>query len=106
MEVSFEMKIQNVDEGYEDYYYYVLLIRYWFWFGIRKSNEKSKFYIGHGQRNGLGDHFEILEPNPINVSNDWKKEFLERFLKTQSFSANTDKFLIYILKFSRNFSRL
>ena len=106
MEVSFDMKIEDVDECDDDYFYYVLLIEHWFDFAIRKSNEESKYYLHHEQWNGLGEHKEILKPNPINVSNNWKKEFLERFLKTHLFFANMGKFLIYILKFSRNFLRL
>ena len=94
MEFSFEMKIQNVDECIDDDgCYNALWIGYWFRFRIRKSNEESKYYLYHRQDNGLGEHDEILKPNPINVSNDWRKEFLERFLKTQSFFANIDKFL-------------
>ena len=94
MEFSFEVKVENVDEMDDDGYYNVLWIGFWLNFGVRKSNEESKYYLDHEQGNGLGRHNEILRPNPINVSNDWRKEFLERILKTQSFFANMVKFLI------------
>ena len=79
MEVSFEMKIPNMDSCDVDGYNYVLLFRGWFVFFIRKSTEESKFYIRHRQENGLGRHDDIQKKNPISCSNSWKKEFLLKF---------------------------
>ena len=83
MEFSFEMKIEDL--GCFDFYGYkrVLIIGGYFYFDLRKSAEESKYYIDHSQYNGLGDHNEIQKSNPMSVSNNWKKEFLETILKTQ-----------------------
>ena len=32
----------------------------------------------HGQKSGLGDHFEIRRDNPIQFSNQWQKEFFQK----------------------------
>ena len=79
MEVSFEMKIQNMDECRIGGCNYVLLIPGWFRFDITKSPEESKFHIRHRQMNGLGDHDDIPKKSPISFSNSWKKEFLFKF---------------------------
>ena len=84
MEVRFEMKIQDLGSVGVDDYKWVFGIDGWFWFYLRKSAEESKYYINHMQWNGLGEHDEILKSNPMSFSNNWKKEFLENFLKTQS----------------------
>ena len=85
MEVSFEMKIEDLGSIGVGGYKSVLDIKGWFYFGLRKSAEESKYYIYHRQYNGLGIHGEILKSNPICFSNNWKKEFLAKILKTQSF---------------------
>ena len=85
MEVSFEMKIADLGSIGVDGYKRVLGIGGWLDFYLRKSTEKSQYYIGHEQKNRLGEHDEILKSKPISFSNNWKKEFLEIFLKTQSF---------------------
>ena len=79
MEFSFEMKIQNMDSCVVDGFNWVLLIGGWFNFYIRKSTQESKFYISHGQVNGLGRHKDIQKEHPISCSNSWKKEFLLKF---------------------------
>ena len=79
MEVSFEMKIQNMDSFDVDNYNDVLWIEGWFYFDISKSFEESNFYIYHEQRNGLGHHNYIQKESPISFSNSWKKEFLLKF---------------------------
>ena len=104
MEFSFDIKIEDWSVIQNDMT--VLQIDQWFFFYLRKSDDQSKYYIDHNQNNGLGKHDEILISNPISVSNNWKKEFLERFLKTQSFFENIDKFLFEFFKISRNLSRL
>ena len=85
MEASFEMKIKPKTSMAVVYYMNVLEIFGWFDFGLRKSDKESKYYIHHWQGNGLGHYSEILKSNPISVSNNWKKEFLETILKPQSF---------------------
>ena len=67
-----------------DDYKTVFFMSGWFYLGLRKSVEKSKFYIYHNHENGLGRHTEIRKSKPIIFSNDWKKECLEKILKTQS----------------------
>ena len=79
MEVSFEMKIQNMDLCVVGRYNRVLQIPGWFYFDISKSTEESKFYIYHYQTNGLGSHYDIPKKGPISFSNSWKKEFLLKF---------------------------
>ena len=82
MEVSFEMKIPDMDSCDVGDYNLVLEIgglEDWFDFAIRKSTQESKFYINHEQENGLGRHNDIQEENPISCSNSWKKEFLFKF---------------------------
>ena len=87
MEVSFEMKIENLFSIRVDDYKEVLNIDGWFWFGLRKSAEESKYYITNYWYRTLGEHDGILKLNPISCSNNWKKEFLETILKTQSFNS-------------------
>ena len=80
MELSFEIKIEDLSSIEVDGYKAVLWIGSWFRFGLRKSAEESQYYIFHWQFNGLGEHREILKANPISFSNIWKKEFLEIIL--------------------------
>ena len=87
MEVSFEMKIENLFSIRVDDYKEVLNIDGWFWFGLRKSAEESKYYITNYWYRTLGEHDGILKLNPISCSNNWKKEFLETISKTQSFNS-------------------
>ena len=86
MEFSFEMKIEDLNSVKVDIGKTVLNIGLCFFFSLKKSeSESSKYYINHWQFNGLGKHDEILKSNPISVSNNWRKEFLEIILKTQLF---------------------
>ena len=89
MEVSFEIKIEDLSSLRVDEYKWVLGIMKdfvaFFRFDLRISAQESKYHIGHLQSNGLGIHKKILESNPISFSNDWKKEFLEIILKSHSF---------------------
>ena len=87
MEVSFELKIENMDSLDVDGYNLVLEIGEWFWFGIYKSTEASKFYIKNEQRNGLAYQNRICYQNPLSYTNDWQKEFLSKIQMT-SFFAN------------------
>ena len=81
MEVSFEMRIENMDSCFVDGINFVFWISGWFNFGIKKSTEESKFYISHQQENGLGRHYNIRIQNPIIYANNWQKEFLSKFLR-------------------------
>ena len=85
MEVSFEMRIENMDLCDVDGYIGVLRIVGvgwsvgWFYFGIKKSSEESKFCIYHKQENGLGRHDNIRIQKPIIYAKNWQKEFLLKF---------------------------
>ena len=82
MEVTFEIKIEDLDSAKVNGHKTVLFIFGWFDFGVRKSAKESMYYIYHSQNvTGLGSHDEILKSNPISVSNNWKKEFLQTFLR-------------------------
>ena len=90
MEFSFELKIENMDSCRVDDYNRVLSIGGWFYFDIKKSTEKSKFYVYHAQQNGcqLGCHDDICKQNPITFTNNWQKEFLSKILMTKSCLSN------------------
>ena len=85
MEFSFELKIENMDSIEVDGYIRVLRIWDWFFFGIYKSKEASKFYIRHAQFNGLEVCNDICKKNPITFTNKWQKEFLSKVLMTYLF---------------------
>ena len=73
MEVSFELKIENMDSCDVVEYNRVFRIHYWFYFGIKKSTEASKFYIFHS---GLGSCRYLHKQNSFNYTNNWQKKFL------------------------------
>ena len=86
MEFSFELKIENMDSNIVHWDNEVLWIggvaSTWFWFIIKRSTEESKYYIRHVQYNGLGDHMDICQQNPLSYTNNWQKEFLSKSFLT------------------------
>ena len=98
MDISFELKIENMDSCKVDDLHVVLLISStsknlgWFWFGIKKSSEKSKFYIYHSQSNGLAEQLGTYrysrQFNPLSYTNNWQKDFLAKISTTIIFNAN------------------
>ena len=83
MEISFEMKIENIDSCKSDEPYWVLAIGGWFYLKMKKSTAESNcYYISIEQRNGFHRKFGVIRLTiPISVSNYWKKECLEKNFK-------------------------
>ena len=81
MELSFELRLENMDSSEDDSSKSILWIygesAWWFGFNIHKSKEKSKYYIYHLQNNGLGPHYNIRKSNSIRYSHTWQKEILQ-----------------------------
>ena len=103
MEVSFELKIENMDL----YCYNRVLSMYGcFWLDIRRANESPKFYIRYSQFNGLGGN-DICRQNPITFPNNWLKEFLSKILMVIFYKYDVYKFIwkIYIFIMCKNFKK-
>ena len=81
MDVWFEIKVENMDRCIVDHDHTIVFIFKWFDFSIRKSADKTNYYIHHVQFKGRSSESFLLESNPISFSTKWKKEFLERALK-------------------------
>ena len=83
MDVWFEMKVENMDRCIVDDDHTVVWIFGWLKFSIRKSADKSNYFIHYKQWKGKRCKNFILESNPMRFSTKWKKEFLEILIKTQ-----------------------
>ena len=70
-----------MDRCIVDHDHTIVFIFKWFDFSIRKSADKTNYYIHHVQFKGRSSESFLLESNPISFSTKWKKEFLERALK-------------------------
>ena len=77
MDISFELKIENMDSLKVDGYVCALRIDEYFKFALRKSSKESKYYIDYWQYNGCGGYRCIRQSNPIHYSNTWQKGFFE-----------------------------
>ena len=80
MELSFELKIENMDSSWIHRQNWVFWINKWFGFGIKMSSEASKYYIILSQLDGLGYHAGIRKQNPITFTKNWQKDFLSKIL--------------------------